>query len=101
VCRRENRGLALLEQRPVVDAGGHVLHVPEHCGVDLAFNQEIDELLRRAFARLDVKSRDELCDLRDRTWDLRRTAFAKANARASIGRTSFPRSVSSVSWRSR
>src|SRR5437879_10833018 len=72
VCRRENRDVALLEQQPVVDAGGYVLHVPDHCGVDLPFKQEVDELLRCALAQLDVKSRDELCGLRDRIEDERR-----------------------------
>src|SRR3954453_2314469 len=72
VCRRENRDVALLEQQPVVDAGGHVLHVPDHCGVDLPLKQEVDELLRCALAQLDVKSREELCDLRDRIENERR-----------------------------
>src|SRR5262245_29494470 len=72
VCRRENRDVALLEQQPVVDAGGHVLYVPDHCGVDLPLKQEVDELLRCALAQLDAKSRDELCDLRDRIEDERR-----------------------------
>src|SRR6516225_5654057 len=72
VCRREKRDVALLEQRPVVDAGRHVLHVPDHCGVDLPLKQEVDELLRCALAQLDAKSRDELCDLRDRIEDERR-----------------------------
>src|SRR5262249_8713845 len=58
--------------RPVIDAGGHILHVPDHCGVDLPLKQEVDELLRRALAQLDVKSRDDLCDLRDRIEDERR-----------------------------
>jgi len=119
VCRRENRDVALLEQQPVVDAGGQVLHVPDHCGVDLPLKQELDELLRCALAQLDVKSRDELCDLRDRvederrrdgggatslrrnSWALRRTVSAEASVRSSIGRTSFPKSVSCVRWRSR
>src|SRR5262245_39420881 len=72
MCRRENRDVALLEQQPVVDAGGHVLYVPDHCGVDLPLKQEVDELLRCALAQLDAKSRDELCDLRDRIEDERR-----------------------------
>src|SRR5262249_33011615 len=73
VCRRENRDVALFEQQPVVDAGGHVLHVlPDHCGVDLPLKQELDELLRCALAQLDAKSRKELCDLRDRLEDERR-----------------------------
>src|SRR5215813_7643076 len=72
MCRRENRDVALLEQQPVVDAGGHVLYVPDHCSVDLPLKQEVDELLRCALAQLDAKSRDELCDLRDRIEDERR-----------------------------
>src|SRR3954471_16448071 len=65
VCRRENRDVALLEQQPIVNAGGNVLHVPDHCGADLPRKQELDELLRCALAQLDAKSRDELRDLRD------------------------------------
>src|SRR3954470_5600264 len=65
VCRRENRDVALLEQRPLVDAGRYLLHLPDHCGADLALKQEFDELLRCVLAQLEVKSRDELCDLRD------------------------------------
>src|SRR3954451_9763032 len=72
MCRRENRDVALLEQRPLVDAGRYVLHVPDHCSADLPLKQELDELLRCALAQLEVKSRDELCDLRDRIEDERR-----------------------------
>src|SRR5262249_61906639 len=72
VCRRENREVALLKHRPVVDAGRYVVHVPDLCGVDLSLKQELDEPLRCAFAQLYVKSRDELCDLRDRIKEERR-----------------------------
>jgi hypothetical protein len=56
VCRRENRDVALLEQQPVVDAGGQVLSVPDHSGVDLPLKQELDELLplRPRAARREV-----------------------------------------------
>ena len=69
VCRRENGDIALFEQQPVVDAGGHVQHVPDHCGVDLPLKQEVNELLRCALAQLDAKSWGELCDLRDQIED--------------------------------
>src|SRR3954469_20178067 len=72
VCRRENRDVALLEQKPLVDAGGQVMHVPDHCDVDLPVKQELDEFLRCALAQLDMKSRNALCDLRDRIEDERR-----------------------------
>jgi hypothetical protein len=58
--------------RKVHGLAGAVLHVPDHCGVDLSLKREIDELLRHALAQLDMKSRDELCDLRDRIEDERR-----------------------------
>jgi len=82
---------------------------PTIATVDLPLKQKVDELLRRALAQLDVKSREELCDLRDRIEDqrrrdgwgeadlqwrdllalellgLRRTASAEASVRVSIG----------------
>jgi hypothetical protein len=83
--RRENCDVTLLEQQLVVDAGGHVLHVSDHCGVDLPLKQEVDESLRCALAQLDVKSRDELYDLSYQIEDERRRD--KGRFRYSVARS--------------
>jgi hypothetical protein len=70
VCRRENRDVALREQQPVVDGAG-MSRTSKTIAVLISPSSKSSMSFSAEPAQLDVKSRNELCDLRDRIADER------------------------------
>jgi hypothetical protein len=70
VCRRENRDVALREQQPVVDGAG-MSRASQSIAVLISPSSKSSMSFSAEPAQLDVKSGNELCDLRDRIEDER------------------------------
>ena len=70
--RGKNGDIALGEEHPTIDAFRHIFQITDQGGIQLAFQQKLNETARGLFAKLDMNTGDELANLGDRLENERR-----------------------------